>query len=87
MLTQDVDNAIALMKSALQQSATDPRTGLIDMDMIVTGRTSYMRERIKSICHKVREHVDANVAMYRKGVAFETVLGEIAPMIQDERVN
>lgn len=43
---QDADNAIDLMKSAIQQSATDPKTGLIDMDVIVTGKTHSMRNRI-----------------------------------------
>ncbi len=45
---EDVNNAVSLIKNALQQSATDPRTGLIDMDMIVTGKTNYMKSRVGS---------------------------------------
>lgn len=34
----DVNEAIRLMKIATQAAATDPRTGIIDMDMISTGK-------------------------------------------------
>lgn len=50
----DVENAITLIKAAIQQAATDPRTGLIDMDMIVTGRTTYMRTRVSTISFNSR---------------------------------
>lgn len=46
---EDANNAIELMKSAIKQSATDPKTGLIDMDVIVTGKTNAMRNRISRI--------------------------------------
>ena len=35
--TDDVEEALRLMKVAMQQAATDPRTGTIDMDKILTG--------------------------------------------------
>jgi DNA replication licensing factor MCM4 len=34
---QDVEEAVQLIKNALQQSATDPSTGKINMDIITTG--------------------------------------------------
>jgi DNA replication licensing factor MCM4 len=34
---QDVEEAVLLIKNALQQSATDPSTGRINMDIITTG--------------------------------------------------
>ena len=34
---QDVNEAVRLMKVAMQQSSIDPRTGQIDMDVIQTG--------------------------------------------------
>jgi len=37
------------MKIAIQQAATDPKTGRIDMDVIVTGKTSSSRQRIQQI--------------------------------------
>ncbi len=42
----DVNMAFELIKDALQQSATDPTTGMIDMDVIVTGHTSASRRRV-----------------------------------------
>lgn len=38
MEDSDVAEAIRLMRVATQNAATDPRTGTIDMDMIVTGQ-------------------------------------------------
>jgi DNA replication licensing factor MCM4 len=38
--------AFELIKEALKQSATDPSTGMIDMDVIVTGYTSASRKRV-----------------------------------------
>lgn len=37
VLPEDVEEAIRLMKIATHRAATDPRTGLIDMDMLTTG--------------------------------------------------
>jgi len=45
----DVQEAMRLMKNATQTAATDPRTGCIDMDAIVTGRTAAMREETEQI--------------------------------------
>ena len=42
----DVNMAFELIKDALKQSATDPTTGMIDMDVIVTGHTSASRRRV-----------------------------------------
>lgn len=46
---KDVDEAVRLIKTAMQQSAMDPTTGLIDMDIITTGMSSTSAERIKQI--------------------------------------
>lgn len=42
----DVIMAYELIKDALKQSATDPMTGLIDVDVLVTGQTSTSRKRV-----------------------------------------
>jgi len=34
---KDVEEAVRLIKQAMQQSATDPKTGEIDMDLLTTG--------------------------------------------------
>ena len=46
----DVEEAVRLIKTAMQQSATDPKTGEIDMDMITTGISASSASRIKLIC-------------------------------------
>jgi DNA replication licensing factor MCM4 len=45
----DVEEAINLIKVATQQAATDPSTGLIDMDILTTGRTAAVKMRITKI--------------------------------------
>jgi DNA replication licensing factor MCM4 len=51
----DVDEAARLVKVALQQSATDPRTGTIDMDLIQTGVSSSLRQMRHKLEQEVRE--------------------------------
>ena len=46
---KDVDEAVRLIQHALQQSATDPRTGKINMDILTTGQTKTSAERLKMI--------------------------------------
>jgi DNA replicative helicase MCM subunit Mcm2 (Cdc46/Mcm family) len=41
--------AYELIKDALKQSATDPTTGVIDMDVLVTGQTSASKKRVDVI--------------------------------------
>ena len=43
---EDVDEAITLIEVALQKTATDPDTGLINMDILTTGKTSASKKRI-----------------------------------------
>lgn len=53
--TRDIDEAVRLIKTAMQQSATDPRTGEIDMDIITTGIGAASNARIKLICDYIRK--------------------------------
>lgn len=46
---KDVEEAVRLIKTAMQQSATDPKTGHIDMGMITTGVSASSHTRIKTI--------------------------------------
>jgi DNA replication licensing factor MCM4 len=41
--------AYELIKEALKQSATDPETGMIDMDVIMTGQTSSSKRRADTV--------------------------------------
>ena len=51
----DVEEAIRLIRVATQQAATDPTTGLIDMDMISTGMTTMSRSKIHQICDYIKD--------------------------------
>lgn len=46
---KDIDEAVRLIKTAMQQSATDPITGEIDMDIITTGISTSQSERVKQV--------------------------------------
>lgn len=51
---RDVDDAVKLIKDALQQSATDPTTGEINMDILTTGQTKTSAERLKLITEFIK---------------------------------
>ena len=44
------------MRKATQHAATDPETGLIDMDAILTGKTTASRMRVNKIKDQCRKH-------------------------------
>jgi DNA replication licensing factor MCM4 len=46
---RDIDEAVRLIKTALQQSATDPMTGKIDFDIIATGISTSQTERVEMV--------------------------------------
>lgn len=50
----DVREAVRLIKQAMQQSATDPKTGEIDMDMLTTGISASSVNRIKKLTEFVK---------------------------------
>ncbi|KAJ1948903.1 MCM DNA helicase complex subunit [Linderina macrospora] len=50
----DVDEASRLMREALRESATDPRTGLIDLDLLNTGFAASDRRQLDSIKRETR---------------------------------
>ena len=58
---RDVDEAVRLIKTAMQQSATDPTTGEIDMDIIATGISTSSNEKVKIITDLIRQ---VNVRRY-----------------------
>ena len=51
----DIEEGVRLIKTAMQQSATDPNTGEIDMDIITTGIGAASNARIKEICTFIRK--------------------------------
>ncbi|KAJ1941609.1 MCM DNA helicase complex subunit, partial [Linderina pennispora] len=50
----DVNEASRLMREALRESATDPRTGLIDLDLLNTGFAASDRRQLDSIKREAR---------------------------------
>ena len=46
---KDVEEAVRLIKTAMQQSATDPKTGQIDMDLLNTGVSASSATRMKDV--------------------------------------
>lgn len=74
---KDVSEALRLIKVATQQAAIDPITGQIDMDLISTGYTSGVRNKISVITEIVREILKAQEEVYKKGVRAKTLKEEI----------
>lgn len=54
----EVDEAIRLMKLATYRAATDPRTGLLDMDLITTGHGAAQAELVKTIKLRLQELIN-----------------------------
>lgn len=83
---RDVEEAMRLIKTAMQQSATDPLTGEIDMDIITTGVSSTSSERVKHIITIIKKiYQDYKDRVRKNGVQYHnlfefvnTKAGEIA---------
>lgn len=65
--SEDVEEAVNLMMNATLKSATDPTTGIVDLDIISTGRSSAIKVRIEEIAEFCKLMLLANEAKYRKG--------------------
>lgn len=76
------------MKVATQQSAIDPNTGCIDMDVINTGRSTAFRNRIKFFATHLKDAIRANVSKYRKGVSYVELCEQLSLALdnRDEKV-
>ena len=51
----DIEEAVRLIKTAMQQAATDPKTGEIDMDIIATGVSATSTKRVKEISDVIKK--------------------------------
>ena len=51
---KDVEEAVRLIKHAMQQSATDPTTGEIDMGLLTTGFTSTSSTKVNVVCEFIK---------------------------------
>lgn len=55
-----------MINFATLHAATDPESGLIDMDMINTGRTMSSIIKIKEIEYKIKVMLSANESKFKK---------------------
>ena len=63
---RDIDEAVRLIKTAMQQSATDPTTGEIDMDIIATGISTSTTEKVKTVIGIIKRiHVKIQLKLIR----------------------
>lgn len=63
-----------MIRTAMQQSAVDPRTGMIDMDIIATGIGAASNARIKEICDYIRKvHDDFRERVVASGVKYQNL--------------
>ena len=51
---KDVEEAVVLMEKATLSSATDPETGIIDLDIISTGRSAALKKKVQEIADYMR---------------------------------
>jgi len=51
---EDIEEAMELIKVATQQAATDPTTGVIDMDLLNTGMTTSTREKVTNLSESIK---------------------------------
>ncbi|XP_014729829.1 PREDICTED: DNA replication licensing factor MCM4 [Sturnus vulgaris] len=57
--TIDVEEAKRLHREALKQSATDPRTGIVDISILTTGMSSTARKRKEELAQALRKLIQS----------------------------
>ena len=68
---RDVDEAVRLIKTAMQQSATDPTTGEIDMDIIATGISTSSSDKVKNVIDIIKKiHIDFKDRVRKNGIPY-----------------
>ena len=80
---EDVDEALRLIRSATQQSATDPVTGVIDMNMISTGITSSTREHVEKLVNCIQKLMRDNYDIARKGIRYVSLFEGVKKEVND----
>ena len=80
---EDVEEAVNLIKVATQQAATDPVTGVIDMDMLQTGITSSSRARLSQLIDIIKTILRDYQENARKGGKFNSLGDEVKKRVND----
>ncbi|KAG0211176.1 hypothetical protein BGX28_008356 [Mortierella sp. GBA30] len=57
---EDVEEASRLIREGLKESAMDPRTGLLDMDLLTTGQGSYDRSHLEDMRRELLNLLNAS---------------------------
>jgi len=80
----DIDEGVRLIKTAMQQSATDPKTGEIDMDIIATGIGAASNARIKEICTYIRKvQADFRDRVAQSGVKYHNLFDYLNSKVKE----
>lgn len=74
----DVDEAVRLMRVAMQQSSIDPRTGQIDMDVIQTGVSAADRTARAALATHVRNILESRSHAGVQNVRLADLMDELA---------
>jgi DNA replication licensing factor MCM4 len=81
---RDVEEAVRLIKTAMQQSATDPTTGEIDMDIIATGISTSSNQRVKDIMKIITQIKEAFKSEVRKsGIQYANLFDFVEKKLSD----
>ncbi|OAV99560.1 hypothetical protein PTTG_25210 [Puccinia triticina 1-1 BBBD Race 1] len=75
---EDVEEANRLIREALKESATDPITGLIDLDLLQTGQGLHQRKLMEDWKREILKLLDAAQAQTARGVRWPVLLELLA---------
>ena len=85
---RDVDEAVRLIKTAMQQSATDPTTGEIDMDIIATGISTSTTDKVKKIIQIVKQiEEDFRDKVRKNGINYTNLFDFVQKKLNDSQVS
>jgi len=74
----DVEEANRLIREALKESATDPITGLIDLDLLQTGQGIHQRKLLEDLKREILKLLDAAQAQSGRGLRWPVLLDLLA---------
>jgi len=85
---RDVDEAVRLIKTAMQQSATDPTTGEIDMDIIATGISTSTTDKVKKIIQIIKQiEEDFREKVRKNGINYINLFDFVQKKLNDSQVS
>lgn len=87
--TEDVDEAIRIVKESLLMYAIDPITGKIDMDLVISGKSSHKKKLMEDLKHEIMKLVRQPIRfvdLLEKTGASEKSLKEAICMLENEEV-